>query len=653
MAHLSTEEVVDFGPVNGTLLLIMIAYHKILRLHKLFMFALICGLFIPITHAYDSPNFDSKLLDADALLISEREKENLTEALVSVASNFPDSELIDEDIREKAMAIALFINPLSPNAREAHASLSKGKRPRKTAYYKESVSEVSEALWSSADRIIKGGGEPEGEKLAVYLREISLVISPKPPGERFKYYAKITKGKNPSWGKAVTLQPDKHESNNKIKNIYVAIIRATKSRPTNRPDFFNKPARPDKPPRRPDKPNRPNPSRPTTSLALEEVEIPFVSEVRGTVRTGYQAGMASFELTEATSDDDFLFRDREGSRGKQMPLVVDNDGLRAFGFPRAEYIIRKEYPKWPEKVIGNIMFSTEFQMKSSPRTTSANMSIAGAMLLYSAFSGEKALEEMSFAGSILGSQSNPHVSLSTDNMIELLEGGKLLDREFLLVPETAYDTILKGAVESRRLDYLFDPQLISYKDWDQLKSSAYESSNALAEASKVFKEIQAVQDKMPLVELAKNQKVQERLNTIIAGYPQHLSARVMLEFGKTPDDPKALVKEAVRQIDEVMDPIYKVIKLARDRDFFSENMDDLKDETEDIEFSLQKLDSTINQKAKGYLKHAREVADNGRKFLSVTNFDTSLGRQRVKEFRSSFELLEAQREILGLGEFDF
>ena len=626
----------------------MIAYHDFSRPLKLFIVTFICAMCFSQTHAYDSPNFDFTFLDEDALLISQREKDNLTEALVSVASNFPDSNLIDEDIKEKAMALALIVNPLNPNAREAHDSLLRGKRPRKTAYYQQSVSEVSEALWSSADRITRSG-EPEAERLALFLREISLIISPQAPRDRIKYFGKVTNEKPPSWKNIVTLQPNENKSNGKLKFLYQA-IRTPSIRPPSRPSFFDKPSRPNRP--KPTRPERPV-NKPSDSLALNEVEIPFVAQVRGTIRTGYQAGTASLVVQKASPEDDFLFRDREGGRGKQMVLVPDNEGLRLFGFPRAEYLVRKEYTRWPQNVLGNILFQSEFPMRSSPRTTTANMSAAGTMLLYSAFSGKKPIPEMCFAGSILGSQSNPHFSLDSDNLMELLEGGKLLDRDFFLVPETAYDALLEGAIKTRQLEYLFDPQLISYKDWEQLKQTAYEPSEALKGASDVFKQIQAVQDKMPLVELARNQKVQERLNNIIKSYPQHLSAKVMLGFGNAPDDPEALIKESVRQVDEVMAPIYKVVGLAMNREFDPDEWGDLKEETEDVEFSLQKLDSTINPKIKDYLKQAREVAKQARKFLGVSNFRTSLGRQRVKEFRNSFELLNAARESLGMEEFDF
>ena len=129
--------------------------------------------------AYDAPRLEESLFDPDALFIKDRDKEILVEALNAVAGNFSDSKLIDDDLREKALALALQIDPLNINARNTHRALLNGRPPVKSAYFVESVSEVSERLWNISDLLAQG--EPEARKLALYLKELSLVLHPKPP----------------------------------------------------------------------------------------------------------------------------------------------------------------------------------------------------------------------------------------------------------------------------------------------------------------------------------------------------------------------------------------------------------------------------------------------------------------------------------------
>jgi len=52
-------------------------------------------------------------------------------------------------------------------------------------------------------------------------------------------------------------------------------------------------------------------------------------------------------------------------------------------------------------------------------------------------------------------------------------------------------------------------------------------------AESAFQEIETVTSQMPLEDLARNKAVQIRLQKIIEEYPRHLSARIMLSFGKS------------------------------------------------------------------------------------------------------------------------
>ena len=102
-----------------------------------------CLVCVSFSEAYDAPRFEQALINPDALFMTGHDKKMLVEALNAVAGNFPDSSLIDDDLREKSLALALLIDPLNVNARGTHRALLGGKAPQKSAYFVDSVSSVT------------------------------------------------------------------------------------------------------------------------------------------------------------------------------------------------------------------------------------------------------------------------------------------------------------------------------------------------------------------------------------------------------------------------------------------------------------------------------------------------------------------------------
>ncbi|MDF1815756.1 MAG: LamG domain-containing protein [Verrucomicrobiales bacterium] len=170
--------------------------------------------------AFDQPNFDECYIEKDALHLDSNLVESLVEALNSVVCNFPDSRIIDSDLQERALALALCLDPLSVNARRAHARLSNGQQPDKTAYFTDSISSVAERLWSMAGAITKSPAEPEAENLSLFLRELSLLLHPAPPQSRIDAYKSLTGGEARPWEKMVKLQPGENPSSRKLNALF-------------------------------------------------------------------------------------------------------------------------------------------------------------------------------------------------------------------------------------------------------------------------------------------------------------------------------------------------------------------------------------------------------------------------------------------------
>ena len=655
--------------------LIVFESHR-LSLHRFFgwIFAFSLWPVAPLPlQGYDAPNLDYRLVDRDALLISQNERETLVELLAAVAGNFPDSDLVDDDLREKALALALQINPLSINARNTHRALKAGKRPNRTGYFSDSVSSVAERLWKAGAQL--GEGEPEAAKLALFVQELALVLHPEPPLERVRFFWRTSSKEPRDWGKAVTQQPLENPSFKKLRNL-IELAGRTGADPGGRspslrpssadsdPVFFRRPGMKGKGKSRvkgpkgssSSMPQEMNPGSspagqprgPVSEIRLTEVEIPFVAYTAGSIRKGNLAGKTSLQVRSADSPDF-----PPGAASRKMALAIDTEGFRMEGLDKAARWIGREFPNWPTGKVAVVRFNTELSVPAPRRRMArAENSLSGALLLYSVFSGKKPFEQFVFAGSFGDQSSQGPQGFSLIGPIgEVIEQAKEIKAEFLVIPDRHFEKIVEGAISSRHLSYLFDPQLISFKDWEDLKSIAFgEDQDALRKASEAFREIQAVQDKMTLAELAKNEKVQERLDDIIKTYPHHLSARVMLAFGQAPDDPKALIREAIREVDGALAPFFSLVANSAEleRSPSESASKEAIGKTEHAEVVLAKLGTSIEGEAKDYVHKGEDFLEAAEKYLRLTNKESSGGRQRLEEWKNAFLEMQTVRATLGI-----
>lgn len=155
---------------------------------------------------YDSPDFVTRVFSGDGIYLPDDQKTSLLEALAAIASNFPNNQKVDDDLKEKAIALALRIDPLHYHSRLAQRALAKGEMPKPTSFF-DSLSSISETLWTIATRFSTPPLEPEQYILAHYLMEISLLTHPEPPSARLEVFATDTDPRDLQWDKFVKLAP--------------------------------------------------------------------------------------------------------------------------------------------------------------------------------------------------------------------------------------------------------------------------------------------------------------------------------------------------------------------------------------------------------------------------------------------------------------
>ncbi|MEM1444143.1 MAG: hypothetical protein AAGF67_17480, partial [Verrucomicrobiota bacterium] len=227
---------------------------------------------------------------------------------------------------------------------------------------------------------------------------------------------------------------------------------------------------------------------------------------------------------------------------------------------------------------------------------------------------------------------------------EVIESADLLEIPYLLVPEPAFPSVVDSITRSEELELLFYSELLSF---DSLENAfdlvtMTELPDALTKASEIFAEIKMVSTRMSLPELARNEKVQERLEEIITLVPNHFSAKAMLEFGLTPIDEEALLRDAIREIDTVIEPFFVL------RREYRADTEALYERIEDADEALFRLRSTILPEARDYHDLATDMLEAAEAFLSLSNKETSIAQQRIEEVQRLLEELIAIKEGLGM-----
>jgi len=135
--------------------------------------------------------------------------------------------------------------------------------------------------------------------------------------------------------------------------------------------------------------------------------------------------------------------------------------------------------------------------------------------------------------------------------------------------------------------------------------------------------------------------VQERLESILATCPDHLSARVMLEFGKRPVTPEMRLKDLSGRIDTIVRPFLTL-------DDSDTNQAILKQKIEAAEVSFSRIRSDVPLEGREFLSAAEDLVDAVEMFLSLTNKSTSIAIQRRREANQAIAAYSTLRTVVGL-----
>jgi len=600
---------------------------------------LLAGLVLALAHAglgYDIPDFNKVPFSADGISGASESRAELLAALVALAANFPGSKAADEDLSEKALALALRLDPFHEDARAAHAALKRGRTPTPTPYF-ESLSSASEALWRASRTFAKPEANPDEHVLAPYLAELSLVVHPEPADARILEFAAL-KGEKPSlkWSDFVSLHQDS-PSGERVRDLARREQQLREMALVSRPadPLTKNPASSASPPdAAPDVADDPSTRRIFSRSVIAAVEGPGgVYPVAGRFELEVQIHSASRmkRIKERAADPlktvaiwDPVVEGSSALSLEALPLTSSDLEARGIPLPPNFQIELGFHPIGAlsssarlNRVVGASLLNILLREALDPKDWSAEFQLVEEFPIPPDPDGRKI------------------ASTSLQTCFASSPG------PFALIPASMAEPLLAMLLETEDLSLLFAKELISAKDNDAVVSLLSQPSDpALTSASAAFAEIKAVAGKMTLVDFARNPKVQERLDDILDGYPNHLSARLMLEFGRAPISAASAMRPFFEQIDGVINPYFTL-------DDSSSNTSVLAASLEADSSRLFKLRSEIPLEARDYLDASEDLLAAAKLFLGLTNKTSAIGEQRLRETLEAIAVAKAARAKLG------
>lgn len=595
------------------------------------------ALAVPV-RAYDSPDFTVDLFSADGIFLPADERATLLEALAALASNFSDAPGIDDALREKALALALRLDPLHSRSRAAHRELLLGAPPQAVSSY-SSPGSVAEVLWTSGKRLVEAPLDPEERRLALFLFELSLLVHPQAPEERLVEFAAICGNGAPDWGAALASRNGAASSSVRARELFGqsrTLLAAFEER--SRAGAMAKGLPAGTP--------EPVPSTGQDRVSTMPPELAFVASL-ATVRM-----VESVEMEPVAGTVELTIRapsgapEREWLEGRHpasdlLPLFSSEQGIPVAGLEIPGSTASGRSWVWPSGMIGEVRFDGELAVPE-PRSLLRTSATLPALVLMEGILGKKPVNK---AFVLLGEIDPTSMQVGLGgNPIPLIEAGATMGRPYLLAPATVLDPLVESLQRSDRLEILFQSELVSYADpAGAVARMTSPTDPALLAASAAFDEIEAASARLPLPELARNPSAQERLRNLLAAFPDHLSARAMLEYGQRPANEATRLRQFAGRLHGIVAPF-----LALEEEPRLGGGRPVEDLFSDADTQFLRLRSGTPVQARNLLGLAEDLVDAAELYLQLTNKGTSIASQRLREARGAIGAYRAERLRLGL-----
>ncbi len=487
------------------------------------------------------PRFTPLLFRVDAVSLEGEERKTLIEALTAVARNFPGDEVIDHPVREKALAIALRLDSMDAAARETNDALIAGTPLPPSETFRERGL-IGELLWELATRLRREKLEPADPRLGLLLMEIVMHIDPEHAADRQQVYrGAVPKDRDaPNWNNVVTARPPK-----------TAAIPARPRPPAREPaESVVPPAAPGKPGREAvteggaGKRTPPVPKGPDIRFGRDTGTVHVVLD-----KAGGRRGSSAPNVYRLTAE----VVDVEGPRKAGQSPIYSEEGIggsMAASLAPALALLQERYQAFPQSA--RVKFTLESVLDGSRESLRHDDLVAPMFVLMdSLLSGTELDADFVLSGTIGengGFFSPVHsaqwVRVSGEAGLSSVIAGRSAETELK-------DALLAGESELLYRVQVF--QVVSANDIVPiLMKERFEEVN---EAMRSFGEVRDLLDKYSPEDLARNSAVQARLEEILDKTGAHLSAKLLLAFGRGELPDSLSLPGSVGRVDFFLAPV--------------------------------------------------------------------------------------------------
>lgn len=518
---------------------------------------------------YRPPDLEKELFDTKTLSLDKFDRSGLVNALLGVARDFDDKDKVDYEVRAYALAIAYRLD--TKNTRVASA-LKQLKKSGDTVSEPNDKSRSIKRLASGLRTLTRKKDVVANQVCAAYVCDIALRFDPK------------------------------SDSTSKIKEYQDALTKAG-----HKADWSGMLGNVIQPAKAPGNPGQPfGADEPEETMVKKEVRMPggtaksfarnqshanslVVRQLEGGNFAGATSTVNATALTEKGLDGELLFTFNQGvgsMMGGSLEEVVK--------------FLRVRYDGKPEKVPSGYKIELGFQDKYNPKDGPSAATLF-TLLLDSLFSGEELDDGFACTGDI-----------TADGMVQKIGGtaGKIRGAtkrgcRIVGIPQgngkEVADVLLMDGPEP-----LLNIEIFTMRNFDE----AYAISRKVKSA-----EVQAVLDDFTKVaqvvkakgfDTLKHAETRKRLESVVSRMPNHLSAKLLLEYGND-SNPKVLsISGSFREIQGASSGIFRNLSMMvmqgmrGDKEPDIKISDEQKKEAKESLENLKKLDSRIDPKLKEF-----------------------------------------------------
>jgi hypothetical protein len=535
---------------------------------------LVVGTVANAQQGYRPPNLEKEIFNTKKVDIDKFDRSGLVSALISVGRDFEKKDEVDFELRAHALAIASRLD--EKNERLATV-LSQLKDSGETINEPNNDKErVSRRLASGIRALVRKKDNTDNLICASYCVDIALRLDPKGSSaskleEQKEELAKA--GHKADWtdmlGSVIRHQTNPWEEEEEVFEKKEVVMPGGEGK------------------------------------AFARSQNRIVGLVVRQLSGGNLAGAASSVNATALRE--------EGQKGLLFTFNQDVGPMMGGCLEEVVKFLRVRYESKPEMIPDGYRIELGFQDKYVPKDGPSAATLF-TLVLDSLFSGEEIDEGFACTG-----------DMSADGMVQKIGGtaGKIRGATkrgctIVGIPvgngKEVSDVLLMDGPQQ-----LLDIQIFTLKDFDEAHAvSRKNKSPEVQETLDTFAEIAKVV-KDGSLDLLKNAEVQKRLAAVIEKMPNHLSAKLLMQFGKD-SHPKVLsVGGSFNELDVASSSIFRQLAPLYRRSFFRDEDDEepvtlkitseQREEARESVENIKKLVKNIDPKLKKYSEAVLEVCE--------------------------------------------